>query len=130
MKKGLLLVLLLAVILTSCSNDEEKNIEISNDLNGKWEMTSYVALLPSLPVINPNEIEWTFDLEISQLTIVNNIELEYPYILTSGSYNDIIITDNTITISGVEYDYAIENGILNISDDSELDGPSMSFVSN
>lgn len=128
MKKVLFSFLLLAGFLTSCSNDAEKNVTINSDLNGKWEMTSYSAFLPSLPEIEQNEIEWTFDLENSQLTIVNTVELEYPYILPSGNYNNLIITDHTIIISGVEYDYAIENGILNISEDPEIDGPIMRFI--
>ncbi|WP_299212132.1 hypothetical protein [uncultured Dokdonia sp.] len=129
MKKRILYFLLLAGILASCSNDDEKDMEVGNDLNGKWEMTSYVAFLPSLPEINSNEIEWTFDVGNNQLSIVNTIESEYPYMLTSGTYINLTITDNTITISDVEYDYTIENGMLSISDNPEMDGPIMRFIS-
>lgn len=107
MKNKIAYFFLLIGILASCSSDDQENIEVTSDLNGKWEMTSYVALLPTLPEINPNEIEWTFDLNNNQLSIVNTIETAYPYILSSGDYNNIIVTTNTITIAGIEYDYTI-----------------------
>ncbi|MFC4633467.1 hypothetical protein ACFO3O_06090 [Dokdonia ponticola] len=129
MKNKIVYFLLFIGLLTSCSTDDEKNTAVASDLNGTWEMTSYVAFLPDLPEINSNEIKWTFDIDANQLSIVNTIEAAYPYILASGNYSNLLITANTITIAGIEYDYTIENEILIISDDPESDGPIMRFIS-
>lgn len=122
MKKGMLFLMLIGII-TSCSKEDKTN----KDLNGEWEMTSYVAFLPSLPAINENDIKWTFDVPNNKLSVINKIESQYPYILASGNY-DINVTSKTVTILSVEYDYSIENGTLSISNNPELDGPVMSFA--
>jgi hypothetical protein len=119
-----ILFFLLLISIASCSSEDEI---VGVELDGKWEMTSFIAYVGNSP-LNSNDIEWTFDVENDQLTIVNNVELKYSYILESGIYNNLMITANTVTIKNVEYDYEIKNGKLVISDNPEVDGPSMSFI--
>ena len=130
MKKILLSILLIGLLATC---DDGNNIGIDRELSGTWEMTSYSAFLPTLPVINENDIVWTIDVDNNLLSIENTIESEYTYILASGNY-EIIITNNSIIISDVKYGYSIENGILILSDFQEpgepiiADGPVMNFI--
>jgi len=125
MKKGILLILLVT-LFAACSSDD--NNEVFEELNGEWKMTLYVAFLPELPVINDGDITWTFNVSSSELTIVNAIETEYPYILPSGTY-DIVLTSNTVKILTITYDYLIDEGILIVKDHPEVDGPIMNFIS-
>ena len=113
-------------ILLSCNKSNNLD-EIPNKLHGKWQMVGYGAFLPSLPELNENDITWTFDIPANLLTIVNNVELKYPFILPTGSYH-IDVSDETMTIKGVEYDYILKNDNLTVSHHPELDGPMMGFV--
>lgn len=117
--------MLSATMMISCSDDD--NPQINPELNKAWEMKSYVAHIIELPEINSGDIIWTIDVPNKKLTIVNNIEEQYPYIRSSGIY-DVEINHNTIKISDTSYDYSIVNGELIVSNNPELDGPSMAFI--
>lgn len=118
-------MLMISTIIISCSNDDSP--QINPELNKTWEMKSYIAHIIELPEINSGDILWTIDVPNKKLTIINNIEEQYLYIRHSGIY-DIEINHNTIKISGITYDYSIENGELIVSNNPELDGPIMTFI--
>lgn len=119
------LILISFVILSSYSCDNLGKLR--KDLNGKWEMISYVSFLPSLPIFNKNEVVWTFDVSKRHLFVTNNVESKYPFLLESGSY-DIKMHGKTILISNILYEFSVKNGVLTISDRPELDGPVMKFT--
>ena len=130
-------IFLIAMVI-SCSNPNSVNIDtptpeidktvLTDDIAGSWIMVAYVAFLPSLPVIEENEIIWTVDLDNEKLMVQNSIESAYPYILPSGVYSiSVNEVDKIITISSTEYDYTQTENSFTISDHPKLDGPTMYF---
>lgn len=119
--KNLFTLLVITVLTISCSGDDNPN----SNLNGKWNMVSYVAFMPSIPELNEGDIVWTFS--ENRLVIENNVEEQYPYLLTSGSYTIEYDTEH-LYLEGIEWDYEINNNELTIIDlwDSQ-DGPNIRF---
>ncbi|SMC76566.1 hypothetical protein SAMN06296427_107153 [Moheibacter sediminis] len=118
-------LLLTSAMMISCSEDDSPHINAA--LNKTWEMFSYGANIYDIPQINPGDIQWDINVHNHKLIITNNIEEQASYILPSGNY-DIDITNNTVAISGITYNYTIENDTLIVSNKPELDGPIMKFV--
>jgi len=80
--------------LSSC--DKNKS---DDPLDGSWNLSSYSAFLPDLPIINRGDIIWTFNISESTITVENNIDNTYPYLRDSGIYTYVIFND-IITING------------------------------
>ena len=119
------LICLFTLIAISCSSDD--NGLLGNELNGQWEMTSYISLI--IVPIESDQIYWTFDVANEELNVLNKNEEEYPFALLSGSY-DIELRLDKIIIESIEFDYLVEDGILSIANKPELDGPIISFKRN
>tara|TARA_B110000211_G_scaffold96245_1_gene112258 strand:+ start:1342 stop:1773 length:432 start_codon:yes stop_codon:yes gene_type:complete len=134
-------ILMLLGLIIACSSNDDKN-EANDDKNesmapgggleGKWEMTSYTAYMPSLPEISENGIEWTFNAETQELKVINNLESEYPYIMKSGVYDLKILNDKIIFVAEKDtMNYKIIDNNLSIDTNTDprisRDGPIMEF---
>jgi hypothetical protein len=131
MNKKMTILMLLGLII-ACSSNDDKNEPINEGLEGKWEMTSYTAFMPSLPEISENDIEWTFNAETQELKVINNLESEYPYIMKSGVYDLKILNDKIIfVIKKDTMNYKIIDNNLSIDTNTDprisKDGPIMEF---
>jgi hypothetical protein len=131
MIKKMTILMLLGLVIACCSNDD-KNEPINGGLEGKWEMTSYTAYMPSLPEISENGIEWTFNAETQELKVINNLESEYPYIMKSGVYDLKILNDKIIFVAEkdtMNYKIIDNNLLIDTNTDPRIsrDGPIMEF---
>jgi hypothetical protein len=125
-------ILMLLGFIIACSSNDDKNELINGGLEGKWEMTSYTAYIPSLPEISENDIEWTFNAETQELKVINNLESEYPYIIKSGIYGLKILNDKIIFVAEKDtMNYKIIDNNLSIDTNTDprisRDGPIMEF---
>ena len=125
-------ILMLLGLIIACSSNDDKNEAINGGLEGKWEMTSYTAYMPSLPEISENGIEWTFNAETQELKVINNLESEYPYIMKSGVYDLKILNDKIIFVAEKDtMNYKIIDNNLSIDTNTDprisRDGPIMEF---
>jgi hypothetical protein len=125
-------ILMLLGLIIACSSNDDKNEPINGGLEGKWEMTSYTAYMPSLPEISENDIEWTFNAETQELKVINNLDSEYPYIMKSGVYDLKILNDKIIFVAEKDtMNYKIIDNNLSIDTNTDPrisgDGPIMEF---
>ena len=125
MKKLVLLFGLLPLI--SCSDDDGN--QQTSIFNGNWEMKSYAAYMPSTPELESGDVVWKIN--NGSLTVVNNVEDEYPYLILSGTYS-ISQGNATLTTNAgagsTEWDAVLVNeNELKLSDNPETDGPIIKF---
>jgi hypothetical protein len=130
--KKILTLLLCTVLFCACSDDDDNNNPNSR-LNGSWNLDSYTAFMETLPVLEDGDITWTISNNGTNITVVNTVESEYPYMMPSGTYN-AIITDTVISITAEEqqkYDFSFIDGGLVLTDINETgDGPILKFSRN
>ena len=112
-------------ILSSCSNDDD--CSISNELSGVWNLIS-VSCECEPGDFETGEHVWNFDVTNNEINVINNPD-EDLQILDTGSYA-FTLTNNTITILSVVYDYYFENENLILANNPEADGPLMEFIRN
>ncbi|TDP59158.1 hypothetical protein [Flavobacterium dankookense] len=109
--------LLLLLVLTQFScNDDERNDNFENQINGQWRLTKVAGGLVGINhTFDPITIVWTFNTSNNTVTIVNN------------NPDDSIIYDGFET--GV-YEYQIENNpVSNLCDDViTIDGIEMGCI--
>ena len=110
--------------MISCNNDDENGI--TNELNGEWNLV-YVSCECEPVDLEIGEHIWTFDLSENKLYVINNVTEQLHTILETGTYN-LSVTDNTVTIQTITYDYYFENEKLYLADHPESDGPLIEFV--
>ncbi|AUP80201.1 hypothetical protein [Flavivirga eckloniae] len=122
--KKIILLLALAGIIYSCSDDDKP---IQNELNGTWHLIDVTCECKPVD-FQIGEHVWSFNLENNKITVVNNPS-ENLEILSSGNY-DFSLSEGKITILSVEYDYYFKDGYLFLSDHPEVDGPLMKFTRN
>tara|TARA_Y100000815_G_scaffold116604_1_gene105273 strand:+ start:96762 stop:97187 length:426 start_codon:yes stop_codon:yes gene_type:complete len=124
MKKALLF-LVLTFYMFSCSDNEDNAM---NPLNGNWNMKSYTATVPNPPVLENGDIIWKIN--NGNLTVDNNVEDEYPYMLQSGFY-PIEQGEQKITISiaggDSEWNYTRNDNELILSGNSGPNAPIIRF---
>ena len=123
--KKLIFLFIISGILFSCNENDENN-EVTNELNGQWSLVSVSCLCQPID-LKTGEHLWNFDINNSELNVVNNLTESLHTILETGTYN-ITVTNNKVTIQTVEYDYYFENGKLYLADNPESDGPLITFV--
>jgi len=117
--------LFIAIAFSSCV---ENNNEIANPLQATWNLISVQCFCEPIDLEEGEQI-WTFDLSASKLEVINNV-VEPPHtLLETGTY-DITVTDSTVLINTVVYDYYFENEMLFLADNPESDGPLIRFVQN
>jgi len=122
--KKLMLLFLLSGILFSCNSDE--NNAIADELNGEWNLISVSCLCEPISLETGEHI-WNFNVNDSELNVVNNVTESLHTILETGNY-DITVSNDKITIQNIEYDYYFENENLYLADDPGSDGPLIRFV--
>jgi hypothetical protein len=123
--KKLIFLFIVSGILFSCNKNDDNN-EVTNELNGQWNLISVSCLCEPVDLETGEHI-WNFDIGNSELNVVNNVTESLHTILETGTYN-ISVTNNKVTIQTVEYDYYFENGKLYLADNPESDGPLITFV--
>jgi|TARA_B110000908_G_scaffold120430_1_gene141117 hypothetical protein len=123
--KKLIFLFIVSGILFSCNENDDNN-EVTNELNGQWNLISVSCLCEPVDLETGEHI-WNFDIGNSELNVVNNVTESLHTILETGTYN-ISVTNNKVTIQTVEYDYYFENGKLYLADNPESDGPLITFV--
>jgi hypothetical protein len=108
MKK--ILTLLLAVGLTlSCSDDDDNSADA---LNGTWNMITF-AQYSSVPPPQLTEGDVTWTISGGTLTVVNNVEEEYPQIWPPSGQYAVQVNNNDITIDGEEFDDFYRHSFVN-----------------
>ncbi len=130
MRKILLFTITLLSLFFSCSSDEED----FPHFDGEWNMKSYVAFMPSVPVLETNDVIWDFDTPNKILTVHNTVEAEYPYLLKTGNYDykfeggQIAIKRNT-DFTYYNFDLSEKNLTLDSNTDPNIsnDGPVIRF---
>lgn len=111
-----------AILFYSC---KEEDPAIDDQLNGQWNLID-VTCECSPAELNYGEHVWSFDLTNNIVTVQNAVKKPLQ-ILESGDY-EFELTDSTIKIKTVTYDYYFEEGKLFLADKPEVDGPLMEFV--
>lgn len=125
MKK--LLVLFIFFGLLACS-DDDNNSNAINNFNGSWNMDSYLAFTAALPELSEGDITWTIN--GNSITVINAVESEYPYILSSGNYT-LAVSGNVVRIDNNDFYYSFQGNRMTLtSTGSEVDGPAMVFTRN
>ncbi len=94
------------------------------DLHGAWSIKEVTC------ECQPDEFRsgdnvWNFDLTKSQVLISNQVQRPLQ-IFESGVY-DFILTDSTILIGDIRFDYFFEGRHLLLADEPEVDGPLITF---
>ena len=128
--KKILVLFAISSLFLSCSNDDDAAPIAYATLNGSWNMDSYVAFMDVLPVLEQGDITWTFS--EYNVTVLNNVEEAYPYMLASGTY-DLSFEDGILAIEGTgSYHYEIGGNQLTMTHvGAEVDaGPIMTFSKN
>jgi hypothetical protein len=123
--KKLIFLFIVSGILFSCNKNDDNN-EVTNELNGQWNLISVSCLCEPVDLETGEHI-WNFDIDNNELNVVNNVTESLHTILETGTYN-ISVTTNKVTIQTIEYDYYFENGELYLADNPESDGPLITFV--
>ena len=118
----MIFLLVLTMTIFSCNNDDE----ISNEVNGRWNLV-FVSCECEPVDLEIGEHIWTFDLEESELHVINNVTEPLHTIFETGTYN-VTGSSNRITIQSVEYDYYFDNERMYLADHPESDGPLIEFV--
>ena len=126
--KKLIFLFIVSGILFSCNESDEnnENNEVTNELDGQWNLVSVSCLCEPID-LQTGEHLWNFDINNSELNVVNNVTESLHTILETGNY-DITVTNNKVKIQSVEYDYYFENGKLYLADSPESDGPLITFI--
>ena len=117
-----LYALSIITFFNSCENDDNG---LTNELSGKWNLIDVTC--ECAPVdFKMGEHVWNFDLTENEVSVFN-LQNEPLQILETGTYK-FDLTDSTITIEDVAYDYHFEDETLFLADQPEVDGPLMEFV--
>jgi len=124
MTKKILLRLFILIGMISCNNTDEN--EITNKLNGKWNLVNVSCECQPVDLETGEHI-WTFDLSKNKLYVINNVAEQLHTIFDTGTYN-ITVTGNKVTILAITYDYYFKNEKLFLADHPESDGPLIKFV--
>ena len=124
MKKTAFLFVL-SRILFSCSESDGNN-EVTNELNGEWNLIAVSCFCEPVN-LNTGEHIWNFDINNSELNVVNNVTESLHTILETGT-NGITVKNDKLSIQTVEYDYYFKNGKLYLADNPESDGPLITFI--
>lgn len=129
--RKLLILLLFSSLFLSCNEDDDALPPVNTALNGSWNMETYVAFMAELPELNDGDITWTFNSN-NTVTVVNNVEEQYPYMMGSGVYS-FTIEGNLVTLLNDEpYQYTINGTELTLAHTlASVDGgPIISFSKN
>ena len=131
MKK--IILFLFCAVLLSCNNDDD-NTTTDTSLLESWDMQSYVFFGPQPPSFESGDVTWSFSNISGNLTIVNNLEEEYPYLPETGVYEVTILPDNIVVIEGLPwgnvYNYEIMDNqlFLNFQDDPQISDDELSMT--
>lgn len=124
MKLNIYLFIAFLISMSSCSknnaNDPNKRLE------GKWNLI-YVSCECQPVDLEVGQHIWYFDLAARTLTVENNVTEELHTIPDSGIY-DLTVTENTLTLLSVTYDYYFDDDELIVEDHPEVDGPRIQLV--
>jgi len=111
--KKIFTLLFISVLFAACSGDDASPVANDGTANGKWNMESYAAFLPALPVLKNGDIVWTLS-DLNTLVVKNNVEATYPFMIPSGTYN-VSLSATGFAIEGWEtYLYKIEDDALTV----------------
>lgn len=129
--KKTILVLSTLLLLFSCNNDNES---ISNQINGKWFMDGMSCFCGHDGNYTEEYVLWNFNTDTNILSVlnysINDNEIDTNSIYNTGQYS-FTFTNNQITIvngnNTFTFDYEFIDTKLNLSNQPELDGPSITF---
>ncbi|MFT5024731.1 MAG: hypothetical protein ACI9L7_000660 [Candidatus Azotimanducaceae bacterium] len=123
--KKLLFSIALISFLGSCEPDEslESPIiqELSQPFDGAWSY-KFLSCECEPIFLNNGDNVWTFNSDIGQLQIENNMSALYPYLDSTGTY-ELSYTDDSLFFEGFGYKYYLENKNMFLADFPEADGP-------
>lgn len=120
--KQILLTVSIIFMLCSCGDD------FAQELDGSWDLVD-VSCECEVLVLTDNDHVWQFDVENSQVTIYNNLSVNHPAIISSGTY-DINVLENVISIQSIDYLSRFENEQLILDSGSSFDNPLLVFERN
>lgn len=109
--KKILILALFSLLFLSCDEDLAKTPVTDASLAGSWNMDTYSAFMAELPVLEAGDIIWTFNSN-NTITVANNVEDVYPYMLDSGTYNFTIEDDILSIENSGSYHYNMEGNTL------------------
>ncbi|MDC8004950.1 hypothetical protein POV27_12885 [Aureisphaera galaxeae] len=131
MKK--ILLFLLCTVVLSCDTSDDRP-ETDNSILDSWDMQSYIFFGPEPPELEEGDVIWSFSQVTNTLTIVNNVESDYPYLPESGTYSVTVLPDNVVIIEGLpwgnvyEYEVVGNELFLNFRDDPQIADDELSIV--
>ncbi|MBX2827826.1 MAG: hypothetical protein KTR22_06670 [Flavobacteriaceae bacterium] len=120
--RKLLCLICVGLLFLSCNEDDSST---EPTLAGTWNLVNVTC--ECAPVdFEVGEHVWNFNLATNQVHVSNNPD-EDLQILDTGSYS-FSITDSTITITSIPFDYFFEGEVLYLTDEPEVDGPALEFI--
>lgn len=127
--KKLLMFSCMLILTVSCSDDDAETTGAA--LEGAWTMTDYFNSTGTLPVLEYEDVVYTFNLKDKTLTIENNVQEEFPQYGTSGTY-PLAISPKLVSIDHGEYiqrlEYTFKEGNLILrAEEGVIGGPYMEF---
>ena len=69
--KKLIFLFIVSGILFSCNKNDDNN-EVTNELNGQWNLISVSCLCEPVDLETGEHI-WNFDIDNNELNVVNNV---------------------------------------------------------
>lgn len=127
--KKLLILFVLSIMSLSCNNDDNAT---QSPLSGQWKMTHIAAIMPAIPELNTENVNWNF-IGNGHTLIIDNVMPELDnYLISSGTY-DVTVNANIIIIhteeSDVELKYYFEEDQLHFNnEENTFEEPYMSFA--
>ena len=124
--KNTVLLLVIVGFLFSCNKSDDIN-QITNELNGDWNLISVRCLCEPIN-LEIGEHIWEFNLNENELNVTNNASKDlHTVLLGTGTY-DICVIDRKITLLNIEYDFYFKNEKLYLTYQPESDGPIIEFI--
>lgn len=129
-------VLIITIIFSSCSNDEDKKTEAT--IAGSWKLIETNGTIGGITdTFTPGTITWNFNVSNGTFTVVNNNTDENAQdVFDSGTYSYSFvqspiansICSQTIKLNGADYGcFAITKTTLQINN-GEADGIILKFI--
>lgn len=137
--KKLLLIAVLSIMITGCSNDDEKGGNDNNLLAREWHLITASNGLAGTSNYEVGEIKWEFTTQNKVVvTIVQSVELNsaIPF-QQNGTYvysveNETITIENSSVIYTywIEFDDTLNKDVLYLDGGVSVDGSGLMFVKN
>jgi len=112
--------------ITSCDKNDETSQETS-DLIASWYLMSFNPGFGQTENYNTEDIIWKINSD-NLISVTLNVTTSTQLPLNeNGNYSYNIISDNSVSIEGVTYEYELEGQTLRLLDNPSSDGIILTF---